>query len=369
MNNAMRAIYIFSILLSSFVGFGVNAQTLKDALKDDFLIGAALNDQHVRKNDTVARLAVAQFNSIVAENCMKSEYIHPSAERWNFKAADRFVKFGVDNNMAVIGHTLIWHSQLAPWFCVDENGKPVSAKVLKKRMREYIHTLVGRYKGQIHGWDVVNEAIEDDGTWRKSPFYEILGQDYIKLAFKYAHEADPDAELYYNDYNLSTPVKREKAIELVKWLKKQGCRIDAVGMQGHIGMDYPSFEEAEKSIVDIAATGVKIMITEFDLSAIPTVHMEANVSDLVPYDAAYDPYKTGLSEEASQAWNSRVADCFRIWLKHYDVISRVTVWGVNDEDSWKNDFPMNGRTDYPLLFNRDCTPKPVVNQLINGELR
>jgi endo-1,4-beta-xylanase len=365
----MSAKHIILLILLSLLGISGEAQTLKEALKDDFLIGAAINDRHVRKNDTIARLAACQFNSVVAENCMKSEALHPSADRWNFKAADRFVKYGVDNGMAVIGHTLIWHSQLAPWFCVDEKGNNVSAKELKKRMREYIHTVVGRYKGQIHGWDVVNEAIEDDGTWRKSPFYEILGKDYILLAFKYAHEADPDAELYYNDYNLSTPVKREKAIELVKWLKKKGCRIDAVGMQGHIGMDYPSFEEAEKTIVDLAATGVKVMITELDLSAIPTVHMEANVADLVPYDAAYDPYINGLSAEASDAWNSRVADCFRILLRHADVISRVTVWGVTDSDSWKNDFPMPGRTDYPLLFDRSGNPKPVVNQLINGELR
>jgi endo-1,4-beta-xylanase len=365
----MRAKHIFLLLLLAAICFGAEAQTLKEALKDDFLIGAAISDRHVRKNDSVAQLAVKQFNSIVAENCMKSEALHPSADRWNFKAADRFVKFGTDNGMAVVGHTLVWHSQLAPWFCVDEKGNLVKAKELKKRMREYIHTVVGRYKGQIHGWDVVNEAIEDDGTWRKSPFYEILGQDYILLAFKYAHEADPDAELYYNDYNLSSPVKREKAIELVKWLKKKGCRIDAVGMQGHIGMDYPSFEEAEKSIVDIAATGVKVMVTELDLSAIPTVHMEANVADLVPYDAAYDPYKEGLSAEASDAWNSRVAECFKILLRHSDVISRVTVWGITDEDSWKNDFPMPGRIDYPLLFDRNGQAKPVVNQLINGELR
>jgi endo-1,4-beta-xylanase len=300
---------------------------------------------------------------------MKSEVTHPTEDSWNFEAADRFVQFGVDNDMAVIGHALIWHSQCASWLFVDDKGNQVSPKVLKKRMRKYIHTVVERYKGRILGWDVVNEAIEDNGSWRQSPFYEILGKDYIKLAFKYAHEADPNAQLYYNDYGMSNPAKRAKVVELVKWLKKEGIRIDAVGMQSHIGMDYPSFDEFEKSIEAFAATGVNVMITEFDLSVLPTVHMGANISDLVPYDAAYDPYCDGLPEEIANAWNARVADFFRLLLKHSDVITRVTAWGVTDRESWKNDFPMYGRTDYPLLYNRDYTPKPIVKQLINGDLR
>ena len=185
--------------------------------------------------------------------------------------------------MAVIGHTLIWHSQLAPWFAVDEQGRDVSPEVLKQRMRDHIHTVVGRYKGRVKGWDVVNEAIEDDGSYRRNVFYRILGEEYIPLAFQYAHEADPDAELYYNDYSLANPRKREGVVRLVQKLKSRGLRIDAVGMQAHLGMEWPSVEEFEKSMLAFAATGVKVMVTELDLNALPAPRPDKAVTAVTSF--------------------------------------------------------------------------------------
>lgn len=295
---------------------------------------------------------------------MKSEVIHPEEGRYNFAPADRFVDFGISNGMFVIGHTLIWHSQLSPWFCVDAKGNLVDAETLKARMRTHIHTIVSRYKGKIKGWDVVNEAIESDGSWRKTPFFEILGEEYIELAFRYAQEADPDAELYYNDFSMAGEKKRNKVVEMVNTLKLKGVKIDGVGMQSHVGMDYPDLLEYEKSIKAFGATGVKVMITEFDLSALPTIYTGADIVESLPYDETFDPYPDGLSAEASKQWNDRVSQFFEIFKRNSDIISRVTVWGITDRDSWKNDFPMLGRTDYPLLFDRKYQPKQVVKDLI-----
>lgn len=278
---------------------------------------------------------------------MKCEVIHPEEDRFDFTEADRLVRFGEENDMAVIGHCLIWHSQLAPWFCVDEQGKTVSADILKERIKKHIQTIVTHYKGRIKGWDVLNEAIESDGSWRKSPFYEILGEEYIPLIFQYAHEADPEAELYYNDYGMDGKAKRDKVVELVKMLKDRGLRIDAVGMQGHMGMDYPSVSEFEASILAFAATGVKVMVTEWDMSALPTARMGANISDTVSYKQSLNPYPDGLPDSVSVAWNNRMKEFFGLFLKHSDIITRVTVWGVTDGDSWKNNFPVPGRVDYP----------------------
>ena len=251
--------------------FAKDGNSLKKALKNKFLIGVSVNTHQSSGKDVAAvEIVKKNFNSIVAENCMKSSVIHPKENKYNFAQADEFVSFGESNQMAIIGHCLIWHSQLAPWFCVDKDGNNVSPEVLKKRMKDHITTIVKRYKGRIKGWDVVNEAIEDNGAYRKTKFYEILGEEYIPLAFQYAHEADPDAELYYNDYSMAQPGRREAVVKMVNDLKKRGIRIDAIGMQGHIGMDYPKISEFEKSMLAFAGTGVKIMITELDLTVIPS---------------------------------------------------------------------------------------------------
>lgn len=339
---------------------------LKDAFGNKFLVGVAVNVRQSSEVDTASvKIIKKHFNSIVAEDCMKSANIHPEEDRYNFEQADQFVKFGQENNMAIIGHCLIWHSQLAPWFCVDQKGNNVSAEVLKQRMKDHITTIVTRYKGKIKGWDVVNEAIEEDGSYRKTKFYEILGEEYIPLAFQYAHEADPDAELYYNDYGMNVPGRRDAVVKLVNSLKAKGLRIDAVGMQGHMGMDYPTIEDFEASMLAFAGTGVKVMITEWDMSALPTVKRSANISDTVTFRKAMNPYPEALPDSVSAVWNARMKAFFNLFLKHADIVERVTAWGVSDGDSWKNNFPVRGRKEYPLLFDRNYEMKPFLKELIN----
>lgn len=343
-----------------------NPATLKEALKDNFYIGTALNLHHVHGIDDAGQEIVKKhFSAIVAENCMKSMYMQPEEGLFFFDDADKFVEFGEQNNMHITGHTLIWHSQAPSWFFTDENGNDVSADLLKERIKKHIHTIVSRYKGRIKGWDVVNEAIEDNGEFRKSKFYRILGEDFIPLAFQYAHEADPDAELYYNDYNEWHAGKRDAIVRLVKTLKEKGVRIDGVGMQGHVGMDYPTLEEYQAAIDAYAGAGVKVMVTEFDMSALPSPRRDigANISDTEAYRNEMNPYIEALPDSVMEKWENRMLDYFRMFHRNSDKISRVTLWGVIDEDSWKNDFPMRGRTDYPLLFDREYKAKPVVDKI------
>lgn len=374
MKKQVQFAILASLMLMSCAGKTTSTDesaTLKGALKEKFYIGAALNEAQITGRDTLGvNVLEQQFSSIVAENCMKSMNIQPREGEFTFDLADQFVALGERNNMWIIGHTLIWHSQLPRWFCVDEKGENVTPEVLKERMKTHIQTVVGRYKGKIKGWDVVNEAIEDNGEYRNSKFYQILGEEFIPLAFQYAHEADPEAELYYNDYNEWHAGKREAIVNMVKSFKERGIRIDGVGMQGHIGMEYPAIEEYEKSILAFADAGVKVMVTELDLSVLPMPdrRVGAEVSASFEYQQQLNPYADGLPEEVQQAWDARMGEFFDLFLKHQDKISRVTMWGIADQDSWKNNWPVRGRTDYPLLFDRDHQPKPVVATIIKNAL-
>jgi endo-1,4-beta-xylanase len=340
---------------------------LKNALKDKFLIGTALNVDQIWEKDSLAgKVIKQQFDAIVAENCMKSMYLQPQKGEFYFDDADKFVEFGERNNMFVTGHTLIWHSQAPDWFFTDDKGKDVSKEVLIERMKNHITTVVSRYKGRIKGWDVVNEAILDDGSWRDSKFYRIIGEEFIPLAFRFAHEADPDAELYYNDYNEWHAGKRDAIVKMIKTFKEEGIRIDAVGMQGHIGMDYPDLGEYKAAMDAYTAAGVKVMITELDLSALPSPrrNVGANVTDTAAYRQEMNPYTDSLPDSVSTAWTKRMGDFFRLFVDNNDKVKRVTLWGVGDAGSWKNDFPMPGRTDYPLLFDRQYEAKPIVKEII-----
>lgn len=340
--------------------------SLKKAFKDKFYIGTAMSLPQINETDVKSdQIITSQFSSIVAENCMKSMFLQPQEGKFFFDDADRFVAFGEKNNMFIIGHTLIWHSQLPKWFFVDKDGKDVSPEVLKQRMKNHITTVVSRYKGRVKGWDVVNEAIMEDGTYRKSKFYEILGEEFIPLAFQYAQEADPNAELYYNDYNEWFPEKVKTVINIVKNMKSRGIRVDGVGMQTHVGLDTPKLAEYEKAIVDYASAGIKVNVTEMEISALPSPWgTSANVSDTVEYQAKMNPYTKGLPQNVQKEWESRYLDFFRLFIKHQDKIRRVTMWGVTDNQSWKNDFPIKGRTDYPLLFDRNFKAKPIVDKII-----
>lgn len=342
--------------------------SLKNALDGKFYIGTALNLNQIQGRDTASlKIVKDQFAAIVAENCMKSMYMQPKEGEFFFDDADKFVELGEQNQLFVTGHCLIWHSQAPSWFFTDDKGKDVSPEVLKERMKNHITTIVNRYKGRIKGWDVVNEAILDNGEFRKSKFYEILGEEFIPLAFQYAHEADPDAELYYNDYNEWLNEKRDAIVDLVKTLKEKGIRIDGVGMQGHVGLDSPTLADYKAAIDAYTALGVKVMITEFELSALPSprFNVGANISDTEAYRKEMNPYVEALPDSVSDVWSKRMLEYFTLFLDNSDKVSRVTMWGVTDGDSWKNNFPMRGRTDYPLLFDRNYKAKPVVQSIID----
>ncbi len=342
------------------------APALKESLAGRFYIGTALNTDYIYERDAQAdAVVVRHFDAIVPENVMKSGPMQPREGEFFWNDADRFVEYGEKNDMWITGHCLVWHSQAPSWFFTDAEGNDVSREVLVERMRTHIHTVVGRYKGRIKGWDVVNEAIMEDGSYRQSKFVKIIGEDFIPLAFQFAHEADPDAELYYNDYNEWYVGKRDAIVKLVGELKAAGLRIDGVGMQGHIGMDSPSIEEYGAAIDAYGKAGVKVMITELDMSALPTPTRRggaggANIADTVGYREAMNPFTRAISDEVNTQWNARMGEFFKLFLERDDVVSRVTLWGVTDATSWKNDYPMQGRTDYPLLFGRDYQAKQVV---------
>jgi endo-1,4-beta-xylanase len=343
-----------------------NHESLKTAFKNNFLIGVALNSsQYMREDFQAEKLIRTQFNSISPENVLKWESIHPEQQNYNFASADKYVQFGVEENMFIIGHTLVWHSQLPAW--VVAGVSPKDSAIVLNRIKEHISTVVGRYKGKINGWDVVNEALEDDGTLRKSDYLRVLGASYIQRSFEYAALADPKAELYYNDYNLVIPAKREGAIRLIKSLKAKGVKVDGIGMQGHWGLTFPSLDEIEKSIVSFSELGVKVMITEMDISVLknPWDFNGADVSKNFEEDNKLNPYPNGLPDSVQTQLAERYKAIFQIFNKHQDKISRVTFWGVNDGQSWLNGWPIRNRTNYPLLFDRNYKPKPAYHAVLS----
>ena len=343
---------------------------LKDVYKDDFYIGAALSLNQISGNeqDAVA-LVEKHFNSITPENILKWEQVHPEPNKYNFKPVDRFVALGERNNMHIVGHTLIWFYQTPDWVFQNESGKTLSREALLKRMKEHIFAVMGRYKGRIHGWDVVNEAIASDGNFRKCKWLEIIGEDYVLKAFEYARRADPSAQLYYNEYDLEKEAKREGVIRLIRNLQSKGARIDGIGIQGHWFLDYPSINELETSILALAELGVKVMITEMDIGVLPFYPVDSKLVDISSFDPEtqkkLNPYQDGLQDSVQKDLANRYGELFSLFRRHRDKISRVTFWGVHDDQSWRSYMPISGRTDYPLLFDRYCKPKPAFYAVLN----
>jgi endo-1,4-beta-xylanase len=343
--------------------------TLKDAFRDDFDLGAALSlDQISGREPEATDLVAEQFNSITPENILKWEEVHPEPGQYRFEAADRYVAFGEQHQMRVIGHTLVWWHQTPDWVFQDASGKALGREALLDRMREHIFSVMGRYRGRIHGWDVVNESIAADGSWRKSKWLELIGEDYAQKAFEFARQADPQAELYYNEYDLEFRPKRDGVIRLIQKLQAKGVRVDGVGIQGHWFLDRPPVEEIEAYILDLARLGVKLMITELDIGMLPFYPIDAPRVPLSGFDAAaqrrHNPYPDGLPDDMQERLARRYADLFSLFRRHRDTISRVTFWGVHDGQSWRNYWPISGRTDYPLLFDRRCRPKPAFDAVI-----
>jgi len=336
--------------------------TLKNAYAKDFYIGVALDTNQIMESEPiVAALIAKEFNSITPENCMKSMFLHPEKDKFDFKMADKYVAFGEKHKMFIHGHTLIWHSQLPSWL-----SKVKDSVAMSEAMTKHINTIVGKYKGRIGSWDVVNEALNEDGTLRKTVFLDTYGKEYLTNAFKLAAKADPKTDLYYNDYNLCNAKKRKGAIELVKNLQKNGAKIDGVGEQGHWNLTSPTLEEIEQTILDFSALGVKVAITELDITVLPNPWdvVGADVNQRAEASEKMNPYPKALPEDIKIQLAARYESIFKLFIKHQDKISRVTLWGVNDGQSWLNDWPIKGRSNYPLLFDRDFKPKEAYNSVM-----
>jgi endo-1,4-beta-xylanase len=340
--------------------------TLKGAYEKDFLIGVAVNQHQYSGEDARGDSIIkANFNSISPENVLKWDSVHPQADTYTFRGADEYVQFGEANHMLIVGHTLIWHYQTPAWVFEGTNGQPVDRETLLRRMHDHIQTVVGRYKGRIKVWDVVNEVLNEDGTLRQTPWMKIIGEDYIAKAFQYAHEADPDAVLRYNDYALEKEIKRNGAIALLKKLQAQGVPVMAVGLQGHCNLGSPSVAQEDAAIAALAKLNLQVMITELDIDC--SRAGQRTTSADIAANAQAQAAGGGLSAESlSDALQQRLArrysDLFGVFLKHKDVIKSVTFWGVTDADSWR----AHGN---PLLFDRHGQPKPAFDAVIKAARR
>jgi endo-1,4-beta-xylanase len=342
------------------------APGLAAAWRKAFRIGVAVSNQTLdgeiaRDLDFIAR----EFNSVTAENAMKWGVIRPDGVNWQWQRADRLVDFATRHDMYVLGHTLVWHSQVPPSIFKDQDGKPLTRAALLGRMEEHISTLVGRYRGRVRAWDVVNEAVDEGNGWRHSPWHDIIGDDFMEQAFRLARKADPAATLLYNDYNTHNPQKVAFLVNLLRGYRERGVPIDGVGLQSHIGLDYPDFEEFERSIAAFEALGLEVHITELDIDVLPNPNEKsAEVSNRFEYSRENDPWPGGLPDEVQQRLADRYEQFFRMLLRHRGSVKRVTFWGLHDGVSWKNNFPIRGRTNYPLLFDRNMKPKPAYDRLM-----
>jgi endo-1,4-beta-xylanase len=349
--------------------------SLKDAYKDAFRLGTAVNVQIVSGKDARSQALVpVHFNTITAENVMKTEVVNPKPGVYDFAAADAFVEFGERHGMFIVGHTLVWHNQTPAWFFLDEQGKPNTREAQSERMRRHIEAVAGRYAGRVHAWDVVNEVIDDDGSYRPTTWVNSIGDgdELVRLAFKFASQYAPNTELYYNDFNAWRPEKVKGIVRMVKMLQKAGIRIDGVGIQGHWGLNYPSTEHIEAAIDAYSALGVKVMITELDVDVLPLTKegqiigtgMLHKQFQLPEFERFLDPYKNGMPANVERQLTERYAELFRIFYRKRDAIDRVTLWGVHDGMSWKNDYPIPNRTNYTLLFDRDRKPKQALDAVL-----
>lgn len=364
---------------------GCRAQSLCEAYKDYWRTGVSVNQWEVASvsKDTGENpitgytgrdqtknfpIIAEHFNWVVAENCMKMEPIHPREGVYDFTNADRFVDKARANGLHVIGHCLIWHSQCPRWFFHDKEGRQITAEELKKRMKEHITTVLGHFKGRVEAWDVVNEAFLDDGSFRQSKFYEILGEDFIPLAFQYAHEADPTIELYYNDFAMNKPAKVRGVVDFFKPLMSKGMPITAIGLQGHLILGAEDYvNQYDHTITTIRKElGLPAQFTELDLSVLPNPYgfSGANVGDNFKYSEKMDPYRKGLPKEVQKKAEDFWIDFYKMLIRQKSNVLRVGFWCFNDANSWRNDFPIGGRMDYATLFNRDNTPKTTVKKLI-----
>ncbi len=333
---------------------------LARAFRGDFRMGVAVSNEALDRQDAAQLdLIRAEFNAVTGENAMKWGVIRPDGRTWQWERADRLAAFAARHRMALVGHTLVWHSQI-PASVFEDDGQALSREALLARMHEHIETLVGRYRGRAWAWDVVNEAVDEGRGWRRSRWFEIIGDDYMERAFRFAHAADPAAKLLYNDYNMHDPAKRAFLVGVLRDYLDRGVPIHGIGLQGHLGLDYPDLEQWERSIETYIDMGLEVHVTELDVDVLPRAgNTQADVANRAQYARQLDPWTDGLPDQMQQQLADRYEQIFRILLRHRRGIERVTFWGLHDGISWKNDFPVRGRTNHPLLFDRALQPKPA----------
>ena len=367
------------LLTHCSIAAAAQTATLKQAYAQAFKVGSAVNDDIVSGKDRKSQqIVLEQFNTLTLENAMKAEVINPLPGEFNFKPADDYVAFGEKHNMFIIGHTLVWHNQTPAWFFTNAQGQPNTPKQQIERMRQHIQTVAGRYAGRVDAWDVVNEVIADDGSYRPTTWVNSVGSgdEMVKHAFKFASQYAPDTELYYNDFNAWRPTKRDGIVRMVKMLQAEGIRIDGIGIQGHWGLNFPKNEYIEQAIDAYAALGIKVMITELDVDVLPLtregqiigtgmLHPQFQLEEFKSY---LDPYANGLPDAVQQQLNARYAELFGIFYRKRELIDRVTLWGVADDMSWKNGYPIADRTNYPLLWDRNKQAKPALQAVLNVPL-
>jgi endo-1,4-beta-xylanase len=329
---------------------------LKDYYKDYFTIGVAVNTRSIKTDE--GDLILKEFGSMTPENAMKPAPIHPKEDVYNFKDADSIAAFAKLHHLKLRGHTLCWHNQSPAWMFKDDAGNAATKEVLLQRLKDHITTVVTRYKGTVYAWDVVNEAISDKpGEYlRNSEWLKICGEEYIAKAFEYAPAADPDAILFYNDYNETNPVKSDKIYRLVKSLKDAGVPIHGIGMQGHWAINEPSAAELTNTLEKFASLGLQLQVTELDISVYPKEHeaRERKLSDTA----------TSFSAEKENAQMEQYKMCFELFKKYSKNISGVTFWNISDRYSWLDNFPVKNRKDYPLLFDKDLKPKKAYAKVV-----
>lgn len=344
---------------------------LKDYFKTDFLVGVAVGSRSIR---TDSALIIKEFNSVTAENDMKVGVIHPTEGTYNWKNADDIVAFAERNKIKIRGHNLLWHTQNAEWMFVGPDGKQASKELVLKRLKDHIFTVMNRYKGKIYSWDVVNEAIDDSQDpavmYRKTKWLEIFnGPEFIDAAFRFAHEADPKAKLYYNEFNNEREVKREKIFKLLKRMKADGVPIDGVGFQAHWSLDYPTTNQLRTALDQIASLGLEIQITELDLTTHPRP-LGAPAPTTPPADPGYTPE----SEARQVAKYKEIFDVLRGYKKN---IKAITFWNVTDRGSWLDSRGGGSAGDakpatpmilkaYPLLFDVNGQRKKAYWAVVNN---
>lgn len=345
-------------------------QSLDAAFEPHFRVGVAVSPFTFEDAASV-ELIGHHFNHLSPENLLKWTSLQREPGPYNFEAADQYVAFGEERDMTVYGHVLVWHQQVPQWVfradVADESSPEVDRETLLARLTEHITTVGGRYGGRIQYWDVVNEAFNDDGSLRDTPWRRILGDDYIATVFQLADSLLPDCKLVYNDFSLASAPKRAGAVQMIADLKARGIRIDAVGEQGHYNMNYPDIAQLNQMFEDFRELGVAVLLTELDVDVLPNAQgiQGADLDMIANYDAMYDPYQACLPQSTDAELAARWEALFDVMVAHAEIIDAVTFWGVSDAQSWLNNWPVQGRTNYPLLFNRDLTAKSALKSVLD----